>query len=61
MEGTWGQFLEGFLVPPRVRRENREEQTQEGENKMNGETLQGSVQHPLLPCQNRLTQETILG
>ena len=56
MEGTWRQFLEGVLASPKVRRENREEQTQEGENKMNGGTLQGSVQHPLLPCQSTVTQ-----
>ena len=56
MEETWRQFLEGVLVHPKVRQEKREEQAQEGEIKMNGGTLQGSVQHPLLPCQNRVTQ-----
>ena len=48
--------MEGVLVRPKVRMENREEQTQEGENKMNGGTSQGSVQHPLHPYQNRVTQ-----
>ena len=47
---------EALLVHPKVIRGDREQQAQEGENKMNGGTLQGSVQHRLLPCLNRLIQ-----
>ena len=57
LEATWRQSLEGALpVHPKVIRGDRKQQAQEGENKMNGGTLQGSVRHPLLPCQNRVTQ-----
>ena len=56
MEETWRQFLEGVLVHHNKMNGESKTQQQEGENKMNGVILQGSLQPPLHLYRNRVTQ-----
>ena len=56
MEETWRQFLEGVLVHHNKVNRKSKKQQQEGENKMNGVILQGSLQPPLHLYRNRVTQ-----